>query len=136
MSKDEFEQGSLFEAPPLLSKADQKRARFSAPISPVTLRKVWDFYCSTFYEGKRGVKPRLTDARVKLITGAVNEFGLEAVLGAIRGCSLSDWHMGRNPQGRVYNSIELILRDSRKIEMFTGFTVVDETKGGFLNDEE
>jgi hypothetical protein len=134
MSKNEFEQESLFEAPPLLSKADLKRSKFSAPISPVTLQKVWSFYCSTFYEGRRGLKPKLTDARVKLITGAVNEFGVDVVLDAIRGCSLSDWHMGRNPQGRVYNSIELILRDSRKVEMFVGFTVADDTKGGFLDD--
>lgn len=135
MSENKFEQQSLFEEAPLpTSRADKKRAKFLAPISPVVLQKVWDFYLKTHFEGKRGLKPRLTDERVRLITGAVNEFGSEAVLDAIRGCSLSDWHMGRNPRGRVYNTIELILRDCEHIEMFAKFTVADESRGGFLDD--
>lgn len=135
MSENKFEQQSLFEEAPLpLLNSEKKRAKFLAPISPVVLQKVWDFYLKTHFEGKRGLKPRLTEDRVRLITMAVNEFGSEAVLDAIRGCSLSDWHMGRNPRSRVYNTIELILRDSEHVEMFARLTVAEDSRGGFLDD--
>lgn len=135
MSEIESEQASLFEdSGPALSRTEKRRIKYLQPISPVTLQKVWDFYVETFSAGKRGMKPRLTEARVRLITAAVNEFGADAVLAAIRGCSLSDWHMGRNPRGAVYNSIELILRDAEHIERFVGLTVVDDNRGGFLDE--
>lgn len=84
----------------------------------------------------RGRKPRLTDERAKLITVAVNQYGASTVKQAVRGCSLSPWHMGQNPSGASYNSIELILRDAEHIERFASLSSEEDTKGGFLDDED
>jgi hypothetical protein len=63
---------------------------------------------------------KLAPKRVKLIERALADYGLAACLAAVDGCARSDWHMARHPQNRVtfYNSIELIFRDSEKIERF------------------
>jgi len=37
---------------------------------------------------------------------------------AINGCKLSAWHRGKNDQGKVYDSIGLIFRDSDHLERF------------------
>jgi hypothetical protein len=114
-------------------KPRPKHRQHLQPISPVTLQNIWNHYLSTFSTG-RGVKPRLSEERAKLITVAVNTYGADAVVAAITGCSLSAWHMGQNPSGKKYTSLELILRDSEHIERFAGYTETSESKGGFLDD--
>jgi hypothetical protein len=37
---------------------------------------------------------------------------------AIRGCSMSDFHMGRNSRGKMYNDLTLIFRDAEHVEDF------------------
>ena len=125
-----------FEEEPALSRKDKKRRDYLTPVSPAIVLQVWETYLDTFSQGKRGLEPRLTDERAKLITVAVNMHGADMVKAAIRGCSLSPWHMGQNPSGTLYNSIELILRDSPHIEKFANLTVAYESGGGFLDDEE
>jgi hypothetical protein len=63
---------------------------------------------------------KLSPKRVKLIERALADYGLDPCLAAIDGCAKSDWHMARDPKNRTtfYNSIELIFRDSEKIERF------------------
>lgn len=125
-----------FEEEAPLSRRDKKRQNYLTPISPAIVLQVWETYLDTFSQGKKGAKPRLTDERTKLITVAVNMHGADVVKSAIRGCSLSAWHMGQNPTGTLYTSIELILRDSQHIEKFANLTVAYENGGGFLDDEE
>jgi hypothetical protein len=129
------EQPSLFDLdePTKQSRTEKKRANYLQPVSPAIILQVWQTYVDTFFQGK-GRKPRLSDERTKLITVAVNQFGSDIVKDAIRGCALSPWHMGQNPSGTVYNSLELILRDSAHIERFSNLTVADDSKGGFLDD--
>lgn len=124
----------MAEEPPL-SRKDKKRQDYLTPINPATLSQIWEMYCQTMWSG-RGRKPRLTDERAKLITVAVNQYGASTVKQAVRGCSLSPWHMGQNPSGAVYNSIELILRDAEHIERFASLSSEEDTKGGFLDDED
>lgn len=93
---------------------------------------MWDHYVTTFWNG-RGLRPRLSPERERLIARAVHWYDEDTVVKAIRGCSLSDWHMGRNPSGKKYTSIELILRDSAHIERFYEMTVAEDSKGGFLD---
>jgi len=115
-------------------RKEKKRANYLTPISPVTILQIWHFYLDTHYVGK-GRKPRFSEERGKLITVAVNMFDSSTVKDAIRGCALSPWHMGQNPSGTVYNSLDLILRDSKHIEMFANLTVADDNKGGFLDED-
>jgi hypothetical protein len=113
-------------------KKGSRRQLYGQSIPDTVLHEVWAHYVSTF--SHRGRQPRLTTDRVQLITMAVNEYGKQATLDAITGCSLSEWHMGGNPAGRRYTSIELILRDGAHIERFYGLTVAEDSKGGFLDD--
>lgn len=63
-------------------------------------------------------KTRLSPARAKLIAKRISEYGVESCINAVRGCSRSPWHMGENPSGKRYDSIELIFRNEEKIEGF------------------
>ena len=70
-------------------------------------------YWKTVHDKKRA---KLDDNRRAYIARGILEYGTEACMEAIKGCSLSDWHMGTNPGSKFYNSIELILRDSEHVE--------------------
>jgi hypothetical protein len=76
--------------------------------------EVFDFWVSTFKK-KRAV---LDEKRRQAIGAAIHDYGTEACKNAITGCSLSDYHMGRNQRGKVYNDAELIFRDADHIERF------------------
>lgn len=78
------------------------------------IQEVFDFWVLTF--SKKRVA--LDEKRRQAIGAAIHDYGLEACRDAIVGCSRSDFHMGRNKNNRVYNEIELILRDSEHIERF------------------
>ncbi len=119
---------------PAKPRKEKKRANYLTPISPVIVLQIWHMYLDTHHTGK-GRKPRFNDERGKIITVAVNMFDIATVKDAIRGCALSPWHMGQNPNGTVYNSLELILRDSKHIEMFANLTVAEDNKGGFLDED-
>jgi hypothetical protein len=123
-----------FEEEGPISRKDKKRKKFLEPVSPAIILQVWELYCDIFWTGK-GRKPRLTEERTKLITVAVNQYGADVVKQAVRGCSLSPWHMGQNPSGTLYTSIELILRGSEQIERFSNMTVAYDSGGGFLDED-
>lgn len=63
-------------------------------------------------------KTRLSPTKAKLIAKRISEYGVESCINAVRGCSRSPWHMGENPSGKRYDSIELIFRNEEKIEGF------------------
>lgn len=116
-------------------KTDKKlprRTKLKYSLDTEVTERIWEYYVSTFWNGK-GIRPRLSPERVDIIARAVNWYDEDTVMKAIRGCSLSDWHMGRNPSGKKYTSIELILRDSPHIERFYEMTVAEDSKGGFLD---
>lgn len=125
-------QQQLFDTgePAEVSRRDKKRANYLTPVNPATILQVWEHYVATFWSGK-GRRPMLTDERSKLITVAINQFGIDMVKKAITGCSLSPWHMGQNPTGTLYTSIELILRGAPQVERFYELTVVEEDAKDF-----
>lgn len=100
--------------------------------NPILTQKIWDNYLQTHHHDTRK-KPQLTEERIKLIEKAVKNHGIAATINAIKGCSLSAWHMGHNPNHRKYNTIELILRNTEKIETFSTIQENNETGGGFLD---
>ncbi len=63
-------------------------------------------------------KSLLSDERRAILAWAILNYGMETCEMAIKGCSFSDWHMGRNPNNVKYDSIELIFRNSEKVEFF------------------
>lgn len=63
----------------------------------------------------------LDNNRKKKIQAALKHYSVADLLKAINGCSLSAFHMGANENGMKYNSIDLIFRNSEKIEQFMSF---------------
>jgi len=132
MSDSKWDQCQLFE---LVEPEKPRRSVWLKPtvVDDAAVEKVWGFYVETFWSG-RGVRPKLSDPRKKLIGAVVAEYGVEVVLAAVRGCSLSEWHMGGNPSGKRYVSVELILRDPAHVERFADLAESAESKGGFLDE--
>jgi hypothetical protein len=64
-------------------------------------------------------KALLSDERRAILAWAILNYGMETCEMAVKGCQMSDWHMGRNPNNVRYDSVELIFRNSEKIEWFT-----------------
>ena len=86
------------------------------------IQEVFDFWVETFQK-KRS---KLDIKRELSIGSAIYDWGVDDCKKAILGCSLSDFHMGRNKNKVVYNDIELILRDSEKIERFIDLYETEE----------
>lgn len=95
-----------------------------------TVQDVFNHYVDVVWSGY-GARPHLTDKRIKIIRKAVEMYGQNAVQNAIEGVTHSPWHMGQNPQGKKYCTLELILRP-HNIEKFSELAENDRTKGGFL----
>lgn len=89
------------------------------PDPTARLFELWaSLYRNTHGKGRR---PVLDTKRAKLITRAVDTHGADTVEAAIRGVGLSPWHMGKNPQGKKYTDLELVLRDAAHVERFAGY---------------
>lgn len=67
---------------------------------------------------KKNSNVKLDTVRARNIGAAIYDYGIDGCYKAIKGCALSDFHMGRNANNTKYNDIELILRDATKIERF------------------
>lgn len=84
---------------------------------------------------------KLSPKRKARIEWALKEYGDDRARKAIIGCASSAFHMGENEQGKKFDDLELIFRNSEKFESFealgekartyldavTGFTVVAVT---------
>lgn len=58
--------------------------------------------------------------RRKAVVARLKEgYPLEDVLDAVRGCALSPYHMGQNPEGTPHNDLTTICRDGGQIEKFS-----------------
>ena len=122
----------LFEmTEPAKKRGPQKRPRAvtisknkkSLLVDQNQIKEVFDFWVLTF--NKKRVA--LDEKRRQAIGAAIHDYGLDACRDAIVGCSRSDFHMGRNKNNRVYNDIELILRDSEHIERFLALVSEPDT---------
>jgi hypothetical protein len=80
---------------------------------PAAVREVFDHWRSVMGKSDRAT---LDAKRKRLIAGALKSHGLEACKRAIDGYRASAWHQGKNPDRKVYDSLELVLRDAAHIE--------------------
>lgn len=97
-------------------------------VSELEILEVFEYWVDQTWI-KRGPRPKLTDPRWRKIALAIYEYGLEEAKMAIRGCTLSSFHMGDNKMRRRYTDIELILRDAAHIERFISLTVEEDSRG-------
>lgn len=79
--------------------------------------QVFDYWISVCKPTARR-KPVLDEKRRIAIGAAIHDYGIEQCKNAIQGCTMSDFHMGRNKANKRYDDVELILRDSQHIEQF------------------
>lgn len=97
---------------PIQSNPDQKGNTPKPPKPGVdSLFKFW-----TEVMSKPGAK--LSPKRKKRIEWAISEYGEERARQAIIGCASSAFHMGENEQGKRFDDLELIFRNSEKFESF------------------
>ncbi len=60
----------------------------------------------------------LDKKRKALIAEALKNYSVENLKLAIKGCSKSSWHMGKNDRNKRYDALSLILRDADHIDSF------------------
>lgn len=60
-------------------------------------------------------RKRVIEARLK------DGYTVDELCNAVAGCSLSSFHMGENENGTKYNGLDLIMRNSEKVDQFIGF---------------
>jgi hypothetical protein len=63
-------------------------------------------------------RSKLGDDRKKQIAKALKTYSVEELKKAITGCSMTPFNMGDNDQKTKYNGLDLILRNSEKIDKF------------------
>lgn len=61
---------------------------------------------------------KFTEKRKRKIKTILKDYSPKEVCLAIKGCSLSDWHMGGNPSSTKYNDLLNILKDDSVIDRF------------------
>lgn len=69
----------------------------------------------------RHPRSKLDDKRKRLLSNALRQYGLEDCKRVVDGAKASAWHMGANEDGRVYDKVSLLFRDSEKMEQFIGW---------------
>lgn len=88
-----------------------------ATVAEDSIQEVFDYWVS-IHKSESRRKPALDADRRFFIALAIHDYGIQDCKAAIDGCRLSDFHMGRNRQGKKYNDIKLILRGAEQIERF------------------
>ena len=103
----------------------------------VKVKKSWSAECLKIFEHWKKIlnhpNAKFDKARKRKIEQALAEHGytVEELKKAIEGNKKSAWHQGGNPEGVLYDSIDLIFRNPEKIETFLGFF---DTKGALKNN--
>lgn len=96
----------------LQSTADlQKNGKHA--VVPGDLQHVFDHW----REVHQHPKAQLDDKRRKTIRAALKLFPVDELCKSITGYKRSAWHMGGNPDRKVYDDIELMLRGAKQIEL-------------------
>ena len=88
------------------------------------LEQVFEFYKFTLNHPRY----KLDTKRKKIITKALQLYSVQELCQCIIGVTKSAWHMGIHPktEGKKYDSIELIFRDSEHIDKFIELSTNEE----------
>lgn len=91
----------------------------------VSIRQVFDHYRS--YHPKAYPSPRSDSKEWRLIANRLKDgFTVADLCEAVDGAHRSPWHCGENPEGRKYQSLELIVRNGSKVSQFLEYATLDE----------
>lgn len=79
---------------------------------------------------------KLTEKRYARIAAAISFYGMQTCILAIKGCSMSAWHMGENPQGVRYTDVALIFRSHDHVDRFVSLALGEtDAARAFMEDE-
>lgn len=116
--------------PPVPMETVQEGEETPLPPEGDPVEKVWGCYVAT-------MDPRRVELPVderRLIRDALTVATADECCQAIRGCSLSPFHMGQNDRGKKYNRLTQILKAKRGVrtlrEQIDMFLEIAESRGG------
>lgn len=96
---------------------------------------MFNLWRDTFHPAGKG-HVKLTEKRYARIAAAISFYGVRTCALAIKGCSMSDWHMGDNPQGIRYTDVALIFRSHEHVERFVNLAMGEtDAARAFLEEE-
>lgn len=75
---------------------------------------IFDYWKSVHEHPRAQLDPK----RKRAISDRLKAYSIEDLKKAIDGCKKSPHHQGKNDQGTIYDDIELICRDSKRVEQF------------------
>ena len=102
-------------------KASERLALLRQKTSKVNQLDIEDIISYWMKVMDKKKRPKLNERTSYLVGAAIHDYGVETCKKAIDGCSYSDFHMGRNKQKVVYNTLELIFRNAENTERFAGY---------------
>lgn len=117
-------------------KTNSKAARsIVATVPRAEVLEVFEFWRDTLHRtGAHAVK--LTEKRYARIAAAIAAYGVQTCILAIKGCSVSPWHMGDNPQGVRYTDVALIFRSHDHVDRFVSLALGEtDAARAFMEDE-
>lgn len=91
------------------------------PAAPTPVDRVDAVFAAWIESTHRTARTVLSPKRRRLIKLALDAYPIEDVLDAVRGWQFSEFHAGQNPGHKVFDDIELILRDAEHVERFRDF---------------
>jgi len=81
------------------------------------ISEIFDFWRFTMQHAKA----QLDNSRRKLIGDALKMgYSVPDLKLAVSGCSMSEWHMGKNDRSTRYDSLQVILKSADKVDKFIG----------------
>lgn len=98
----------------LFPSSSQLSTSKSSTVMP-EVREVFEHW--KLHTGRNG-RTKLDAKRTKVIKKALVDYPKADLLAAVRGWKYSPHHCGENDSGKVYNDLELLLRDAKHIEAF------------------
>lgn len=100
-------------------KVPQSLLEQAATVPDEQITALWLLW-KGIYAHKLGRQPKLRQRMAEDIAIAIIAYGFETCKRAIIGAYFSPWHMGDNPAGKRYASIQLILRygDAWRVNKF------------------
>jgi len=139
---NEDEQLELFDipkvagAPELPRRVNSKegtKARERIPLNEVL--EIFNLWVDLFHPTGRS-HVLLTSKRHQRIASAIEVYCMHRCALAVKGCALSDWHMGANPQGKKYTDLALIFRDHDRVSKFIDLALDEgnEARRAFMEE--
>ena len=95
---------------------DKDKDKHSCAAEPhEAVEKVFAHWCGVLGHPQAKLTP---DRKAKIAARLREGSTVERLMQAIDGCAGSKYHMGENPNGRRYDSVELIFRNAGKVDEF------------------